>query len=53
MAVQLFDLTVSDIGELAMALVDAATLVVGTPIVLGATARPRAFSPAAATSKSS
>lgn len=34
-AVQLFDLTVSDIGELAMALVDAATIVVGTPIVLG------------------
>lgn len=32
---QPFDLTVTDIGELAMALVDAATIVVGTPIVLG------------------
>lgn len=30
-----FDLTVTDIGELAMALVDAATIVVGTPIMLG------------------
>jgi flavorubredoxin len=29
-----FDLTVSDVGELAMALVDAATLVVGTPTLL-------------------
>jgi flavorubredoxin len=34
-AVKVFDLTVSDTGELAMALVDAATLVVGTPILLG------------------
>lgn len=33
--VQPFDLTVTDIGKLAMALVDAATLVVGTPTVLG------------------
>ena len=33
--VKAFDLTVTDMGELAMALVDAATLVVGTPIVLG------------------
>ncbi len=33
--VQVFDLTVTDVGELAMALVDAATLVVGTPIMLG------------------
>lgn len=33
--VQVFDLTVTDIGELAMALVDAATLLVGTPIMLG------------------
>lgn len=33
--VQPFDLTVTDIGELAMALVDAATIVVGTPIMLG------------------
>lgn len=31
--VHLFDLTVTDIGKLAMALVDAATLVVGTPTV--------------------
>jgi len=30
-----FDLTATDIGKLAMALVDAATLVVGTPTVLG------------------
>ncbi|NLN92293.1 MAG: FprA family A-type flavoprotein [Candidatus Hydrogenedens sp.] len=29
-----FDLTVTDIGELAMALVDAATIVIGTPTVL-------------------
>lgn len=33
--VQPFDLTVTDVGELAMALVDAATIVVGTPIMLG------------------
>lgn len=33
-AVELFDLTVTDIGKLAMALVDAATIVVGTPTVL-------------------
>lgn len=33
--VKVFDLTVADIGELAMALVDAATVVVGTPIMLG------------------
>ncbi len=33
--VKVFDLTVTDVGELAMALVDAATVVVGTPIVLG------------------
>jgi flavorubredoxin len=32
--VELFDLTVTDIGKLAMALVDAATVVVGTPTVL-------------------
>lgn len=31
--VRLFDLTVTDIGKLAMALVDAATIVVGTPTV--------------------
>ncbi len=33
--VQPFDLTVTDIGELAMSLVDAATIIVGTPILLG------------------
>jgi len=33
--VQVFDLAVTDIGKLAMALVDAATIVVGTPTVLG------------------
>ena len=33
-AVRQFDLTVTDIGKLAMALVDAATLVIGTPTVL-------------------
>ena len=33
--VHLFDLTVTDIGKLAIALVDAATIVVGTPTVLG------------------
>jgi len=33
--VQPFNLTVTDVGELAMALVDAATVVVGTPTVLG------------------
>jgi flavorubredoxin len=33
--VKVFDLTVTDLGELAMALVDAATIVVGTPIMLG------------------
>jgi flavorubredoxin len=33
--VELFDLTVTDIGKLAMALIDAATIVVGTPTVLG------------------
>ena len=32
--VKQFDLTVTDIGKLAMALVDAATVVVGTPTVL-------------------
>jgi len=34
MAVKQFDLTVTDIGKLAMALVDAATVVIGTPTVL-------------------
>ena len=33
--VKLFNLSVSDIGELAMALVDAATVVIATPAVLG------------------
>jgi flavorubredoxin len=33
--VQQFDLTVTDLGKLAMALVDAGTLVLGTPTVLG------------------
>jgi flavorubredoxin len=33
--VQPYDLTVTDIGELAMALVDAATVIVGSPTVLG------------------
>ncbi|WP_028319042.1 FprA family A-type flavoprotein [Desulfobulbus elongatus] len=33
--VELFNLAVTDIGKLAMALVDAATIVVGTPTVLG------------------
>lgn len=33
--VHLFDMTSTDIGELAMALVDTATIVVGTPVVLG------------------
>lgn len=32
--VKRFDLAATDIGELAMALVDAATIVVGTPMVL-------------------
>lgn len=32
--VELFDLTVTDIGKLAMALVDAATVIVGTPTVM-------------------
>jgi flavorubredoxin len=32
--VELFNLTVTDIGELAMALVDAATIVIGSPTVL-------------------
>jgi len=32
--VELFDLPVTDIGKLAMSLVDAATIVVGTPTVL-------------------
>ncbi len=32
--VHLFDLTVTDIGKLAMAMVDAATIVIGTPTVL-------------------
>ncbi len=32
--VELFNLTVTDIGKLAMALVDAATIVVGTPTIL-------------------
>jgi flavorubredoxin len=39
--VQQFDLTVTDLGKLAMALVDAATLVLGTPTVLGS-AHPQA-----------
>jgi flavorubredoxin len=34
-AVELFNLAVTDIGKLAMALVDAATIVIGTPTVLG------------------
>lgn len=34
-AVKPFDLTVTDVGELAMALVDAATLLLGSPTVLG------------------
>ncbi len=34
-AVQQFDLTVTDLGKLSVALVDAATLVVGTPTVQG------------------
>jgi len=33
-AVKQFDLTVTDLGKLAMALVDAATVVIGTPTVL-------------------
>jgi flavorubredoxin len=33
--VKQFDLSVTDIGKLAMALVDAATIVIGTPTVLG------------------
>ncbi|MBN2380461.1 FprA family A-type flavoprotein [candidate division WOR-3 bacterium] len=33
--VQQFDLAVSDIGKLAMSLVDAATIIVGTPTVIG------------------
>ncbi|MCP4230689.1 MAG: FprA family A-type flavoprotein [bacterium] len=33
--VQQYDLTVTDIGKLAMSLVDAATVVVGTPTVIG------------------
>jgi flavorubredoxin len=33
--VKLFELTTTDIGKLAMALVDAATVVIGTPTVLG------------------
>lgn len=33
--VQPFDLTVADIGEIAMELVDSATIVLGTPILLG------------------
>ncbi|MFQ6121605.1 MAG: FprA family A-type flavoprotein [Dehalococcoidales bacterium] len=33
-AVKQFDLTVTDLGKLAMALVDAATIVIGTPTVL-------------------
>jgi flavorubredoxin len=36
-----FDLTVTDIGDLAMSLVDAATVVIGSPTVLGG-AHPRA-----------
>ncbi len=32
--VELFDLTVTDIGKLAMALVDAGTIIIGTPTVL-------------------
>ena len=34
-AVEQFNLTATDIGKLAMALVDAATIVIGTPTVLG------------------
>jgi flavorubredoxin len=34
-SVELFDMAVTDIGKLAMALVDAATIVIGTPTVLG------------------
>lgn len=34
-AVKQFDLPVTDIGKLAMALVDAATVIIGTPTVLG------------------
>jgi flavorubredoxin len=34
MSVQLFELTTTDIGKLAMALVDAATIVIGTPAFL-------------------
>jgi flavorubredoxin len=34
-SVQPFDLTVTDVGELAMAMVDAGTIVIGTPIMLG------------------
>jgi flavorubredoxin len=33
-SVQQFDLTVTDIGKLAMALVDAATVIIGTPTIL-------------------
>lgn len=33
--VKLYDLTVMDLGEVAMDLVDAATIVMGTPVVLG------------------
>jgi flavorubredoxin len=33
--VKRFDLTATDIGKLAMAMVDAATIVIGTPTVLG------------------
>jgi flavorubredoxin len=33
--VERFDLTVSDTGKLAMSLVDAATVIIGTPTVLG------------------
>lgn len=32
--VEQFDLTITDIGKLSMALVDAATIVVGTPTIL-------------------
>lgn len=43
--VKQFDLTVTDLGKLAMALVDAATLILGTPTVLGG-AHPHAASAA-------
>jgi flavorubredoxin len=44
-AVQKFELSTTDIGKLAMALVDAATIVIGTPTVIGGP-HPSAFSAA-------